>query len=577
MLNLIAPRRARSSDLTDAAFWRSIGASRKSVAGPVVSEELALTYSAVWCATRVLCEPIGSLPCFLYRRLDKDNREIAGDDPRFDLLHSAPNAEMGTMGFREGRAMHQVNFGNGFAEIERNAMGEPIALWPIHAARVQPVRRSEQGYGQGFRYRVTSNSGEADLLRASEMLHLAGVMPDDGFWGRAVIPYARESIGLGLATERHGATFFGSGGQPKGILTSPGMKDRDTRRAMREEWKEIHGHPDSGEIAILPVETSYTQITIPNDAAQFLQTRAFNTVEIARWYGVPPHRIMNLDKANYASLELASLEFVIYSLLPWLRRWEEQMSLKLLTSEERAELFVEFQLAGLLRGDIKTRMSAYQTALMYGVMTINECRRLENLNSIGPAGDVNYLPANMTTAERLLQDPVPDVTSVPVPALPADDGETDTEAETEDPADETATETADEGDMAESQMLASVRAAAEEVFRDTLARLYTKEANEITKALTGKDFLGWLGPHVEKHGKTLAAALPPAVKLLHAVQQLPNNYVDVLSSKLRDETAALLTEWYNTKSHAAFKAAVAKWPTERAAEDAKAIISGDRA
>lgn len=380
---------------------------RKTVSGVAVDEEAALTYSAVWCATRALSEPIGWLPLFLYRRTAGDGREVAGDHPLYPILHDAPNPDMGSMAFRESRTHHQINWGGGFAEIERARFNDPtspvVALWPIHVGRVSPVRESDR-VGRDYAYQVRNNDGTAAAFRASEILHVPGCFPVDGLWSRGVIQYARESIGFGLATERHGAAYFGGGAQPKAIVVTPGLREKETRESFRREWKELHGSPESAEVAILPPGSSYNPITISNEDSQFLGTRKHNVAEIGRWYRVPPYVLGEYEKAaSYASVEIQSIEFVIYSLMPWVRRWEEQLNLKLLTADERQTYYVEFQLAGLMRGDFQARMAGYQIALMNGIMTLNEVRRLENLNPIGKQGDQHYIPSNMTTAQQLLE------------------------------------------------------------------------------------------------------------------------------------------------------------------------------
>ncbi len=386
------------------------GSSRvRTQAGTVVDEDLALTYSACWCATRLLAETVASLPLVVYRRKKNDDREQAPDHPLYDLLKTAPNGDMGSMAFREGRTQHQVNWGNGFAEIERET-ADPrspiVALNPIHPRRVRPTRPADTDYRgmplwPKYPYMVRNNDGTSTALRADEMLHIPGVLSEDGVWGKGVIAYARQSIGFGLGTERHGASVFGNGSVPRGIVKVPGLKDSDARKAFRAEWKQIHGSPDSGEIAILPVDGEFQQITISNEDNQFLQTRVHNVKEIARWYRIPVHMLSELaGPAGYNSIEMFSLEFVIYSLLPWIRRWEEQLELKLLTAEERKEYFVEHLLAGLLRGDLTTRFNAYAVALNNGFMTRNEVRRLENLNSVGPAGDKLFVPLNMVPLEE---------------------------------------------------------------------------------------------------------------------------------------------------------------------------------
>jgi HK97 family phage portal protein len=401
-----ARRAMTTGDLTNTAFWSSFSG-RRTLAGSRVSEDLALTYSAVWRCTRILAEAIAGLPLITYRRIDGDGREPATDLAVFDLLKTSPNPDMGAVPFREGRSGHQVNWGGGFAEIETDyRTGEPVNLWPIHPARVRPTWVTDTIDRDEYPYCVQNADQSWLPMKREEMLHIPGVFSEDGIWGKGTIAYAREAIGGAFAVERHGFSYFGSGAQPKGVLNIPGMSDPEARRNFRREWKEVHGSPDSNEIAILPVEGKFSPITISMEDSQFLQTRKFNVGEVARWYGVPAHMVGEYEKAAaYASVEAQGIEFIIYSLMAWLRKWEDQLNLKLLSRAQRSQYFIEHNLAGLVRGDLKTRMEAYRTALQIGIMTINECRRLENLPTIGEAGDENYVQLNMTTAKAMHESP----------------------------------------------------------------------------------------------------------------------------------------------------------------------------
>lgn len=206
-------------------------------AGVTVDEELALTYVAVFTCSRIISESVSSLPLFCYKRKETGDRSLTADISASELISLAPNPLMTAMPFRDGRTLHQLNWGQGFAEIVRDPRtGEISELWPIHPGRVRPAlpRTSEN-----YKYIVRNNDGSAIGMHADEMLHLCGTLSDDGVWGRSIIQYARESIGFGMGLERHGASFFGTGAQPKGLLVTPGLRQRDDKRAFRQEWKEM--------------------------------------------------------------------------------------------------------------------------------------------------------------------------------------------------------------------------------------------------------------------------------------------------------------------------------------------------
>lgn len=560
LAKLLGPgRRAAAGSASD--WWPSRGRVRTQ-AGVQVDEDLALTYAACWCATRIIAETAASLPLLLYKRNRDDGREHATAHPVYNLLKLAPNPSMGSMAFREGRTMHQVNWGNAFAEIEREGGrpdGDVVALWPIHPSRVRPVRPSDRdNRGRpltGFSYVVRNNDNSEVALRSEEVLHVPGVLSEDGVWGKGVVAHARESIGFGISTERHGATQFGGGNLPRVVIHGPGLKDSQARKNFREEWKEIHGHPDSAEVAILPVESKLEKLNFSNEDNQFLGTRVHNRREIATWYRVPPHMLGDLERAGYGSVEQLGLEFVIYSLFPWLRRWEEQISLKLLRPEERNTYFAEHLLASLLRGDLQARMNAYRVAIGIGVLTINECRRFENLNSIGPAGDANYVPLNMTTAERMM--------------LGLDAGKS------------AAGPGSDQSGVEEDGMTsgappasgpgAQALGAARSVLADALRRMGTKEANAARRRAADADFPAWLDSFHQEHRRTLTEALAPAAELLTALGR-PSTPAEMAARVLGSSRAGLLSA-YETNTREQFGRLLDGW-AGRASALADDILAG---
>lgn len=478
-------------------------------AGPTIDEDLALTYAAVWACTRLLAETIAMLPANVFERQGID-RAVADDLPAYDVIHNQPNSEMGAMPFREGRTMHQVNWGNGFAEIERNGFDQAVSMHPVHASRVRPATPGERA--QGYRYRVINRDSADVKMRARDLLHMPGTLSEDGIWGKGVIQNARESIGFGLAIERHGATYFGSGAQPKAVVTLEGMRDKDTRRNYRAEWKEVHGSPDSSELAILPIGSTYTPMTISNEDSQFLETAKQRDIVVCQWYKVPPHLIGLAQEGTFSNIEQRGIEFVIYSLMPLLRRQEVEYNLKLLTPEERKRFYVEHNVAGLLRGDTKSRMDSYVLALQWGLMTINECRRLENLNSIGPAGDQHFVQLNMTTAERMLQEPtaagagasqanvltaIADLrTLITAPAPPADVVSAGNQAQ----------ETPPPAAAATQQQPGLIT-----MIREAIERMGRKEARAVARAIkhVDRDFESWLKIFHAKHRVTIAEVVAP--------------------------------------------------------------------
>jgi HK97 family phage portal protein len=536
-----------------------IASSVQTRAGIPLSYDAALNYGAVWCATRVLAEANSVCPILIYRRSEAHDRDLDRDHPANRALRLQPNPDMGITSFREGRTMHQVNWGNGFAEIAMGADGE-VELYPIHPSRVKLPMADERALG--YAYRIKSDSGGFTLLRASETLHIPGVLSEDGIWGKGVIQYARESIGGGLATEKHGWDYFGTGAQPKGVLMAPGLKEREARATLRAEWKQIHGQ-NSGEIAIFPPDTKYQPITISNEDSQFLETRKHNVGEVGRWYRVPVYMLEEYEKAaSFASVEQRGIDFVTFSLLPWIRKQEDELNRKLIIDEP--DVFIEYQLGGLLRGDIKSRYDAYLVAIQNGWLSINEVRRLENLNSIGPAGDQHFMQLNMTTVEAIFDGSARPTTNNVDPQQLFD-------AWTRKALGIRQTRGNQLRLKQRSQRRAQLASAAHNVLHDTLLRMFTKEAKAVERAFTSSAFPDWLKEFHQRHRNVLADALGPSASVLILIDKLANP--TQLATSICAQSAEQLMLAFNTHTKEEFLHMLHGWPANRATFETNRILA----
>ena len=243
--------------------------------GVSVTEETALTYTAVWACVNLIAGTIGSLPLFLYRKTKDGGKEPMVENKLFAILHDQPNPEMSSAAFRETLHAHILLWGNGFAEIVRNGAGKVVELWPIEPWRVLAYRDYTQGPAYSLRYRVTNFGGQDSFLRPDQILHVPGLSPD-GVWGYSVIRKARESIGLGLATEKFGATFFGQGSTFGGVLTHPARLSEAARENLRKSINDRHQGVDRAHnFIILEEGIKYDRLGIPPEDAQFLETRKF--------------------------------------------------------------------------------------------------------------------------------------------------------------------------------------------------------------------------------------------------------------------------------------------------------------
>ena len=375
-----------------------------SSSGVTVSEWTAMNFSAVYRAVAIIAGTISTLPFNLYNRKQNDFSAPVVDHPIHQLLNVQPNDEMDAGSFRESRTGHALTWGNAYAEIEPNGAGKPLNLWPIRPDRVTPDRSPS---GQVI-YEVRRPDGQADTVPAERMLHVKG-LSFDGLVGYSVIRLAREAIGMGLATEQYGATFFGNGAKPLGILSSPKSLSEVAAERLRQSWNNVHQGPQNAhKTAVLEEGTTWQAMGIPNDDAQFLQTRAFQIKEIARWFGVPPHLLGDLERATFSNIEQQSLEFILYCLRYWLKRWESECFLKLLDADEQREFTLQHDFDDLLRADSKTRSEADRVDVDSGVKSINEVRRDRKLGPIGPAGDIYRMPLNMADAQKVAEDQLVD-------------------------------------------------------------------------------------------------------------------------------------------------------------------------
>ena len=339
--------------------------------------------TAVYACVRILSEAIAGLPLHMYRYKDEGGKEKAIDHTLYHLLHDEPNPEMTSFVFRETLMTHLLLWGNAYAQIIRNGKGEVIALYPLMPNRME-VNRDANGMLY-YVYQKTSDDaptleGSSVILSPSEVLHVPG-LGFDGLVGYSPIAMAKNAIGLSMAAEEYGAKFYANGAAPSGVLEHPGVLKDPAK--VRDSWNAAFGgSSNSHKVAVLEEGLKYTPISISPNEAQFLETRKFQIDEIARIFRVPPHMVGDLEKSSFSNIEQQSLEFVKYTLDPWVVRWEQSLSRALLSETEKKSYFFKFNLEGLLRGDYQSRMQGYSIGIQNGFMCPNDVRELENLDLI---------------------------------------------------------------------------------------------------------------------------------------------------------------------------------------------------
>lgn len=354
--------------------------------------------TAVYSCVRILSEAIASLPLHLYRYTDSGGKEKATDSPLCFLLHDEPNPEMTSFVFRGTLMTHLLLWGNAYAQIIRNGKGEVTALYPLMPDRMTVDR---DGNGRLYYEYIVSND-DAPINKKStvrlppfDVLHIPG-LGFDGLVGYSPIAMAKNAIGMSIACEEYGSKFFANGAAPSGVLEHPGTIKDPSR--VRESWTQtFDGSANSHKVAVLEEGMKYTPISISPEQAQFLETRKFQIDEIARIFRVPLHMVGDLEKSSLSNIEQQSLEFVKYTLDPWVSRWEQNFVRSLLTTDEKKKYFIKFNVDGLLRGDYQSRMNGYATARQNGWMSANDIRELENLDRISSeeGGDLYLINGNM--------------------------------------------------------------------------------------------------------------------------------------------------------------------------------------
>ncbi len=371
----------------------------RTTSGKPVNETTAMQTTAVYACVRILSEAVASLPVHVYRYREDGGKEKVIDHPLYQVLHDEPNPEMTSFVFRETLMSHLLIWGNAYAQIIRDGAGRVLSLYPLLPNKVD-VQRDVKGEI----YYVYSRSSEENpnfkeygniILKKEDVLHIPG-LGFDGLIGYSPIAMAKNAVGMTLACEEYGASFFANGANPGGVLEHPGVLKDPAK--VRESWNAVYrGSNNAHKIAVLEEGMKYQQIGIPPEEAQFLETRKFQINEIARLYRIPPHMIGDLEKASFSNIEQQSLEFVKYTLDPWVIRWEQSLQKALLLPGEKGKYFIKLNVDGLLRGDYQSRMQGYSIGRQNGWYSTNDIREMEDLNPLSDeeGGNLYLINGNM--------------------------------------------------------------------------------------------------------------------------------------------------------------------------------------
>ncbi len=373
---------------------------RPTHSGTNVTEQTALTFSAVFSCVSVLARTMAAMPIKTYERLETGGKRVARQHPLYKLLRSAPNPEITASTFKSTAMAHLALWGNAYAEIEFNRVGEPRALWLIPPWKVEPRRTQKMV----LYYEIRTDQGETRTLLPSQVLHIPG-LGIDGVKGLSPVALHRQGIGLGLAAQEFGARFFGQGTNLGGFIEIPGkMKDATVENLRKDINDKYGGLGKSHRLLFLEEGMKYHQAGMPMTDAQFLESRKWEVNEVARIYNVPLHLIQEHEKSTSwgTGIEQMNLGFVVHTMTPYMVNWEQEIERKLHFGND--DYFSEFLVEGLLRGDSQARAEYYNKMFNVGGFSPNEILEKENMNPIGPEGDERFVPLNMVPLKRAIED-----------------------------------------------------------------------------------------------------------------------------------------------------------------------------
>jgi HK97 family phage portal protein len=530
--------KTQGTDLRNPSTWLiDLLGGPDSATGIKVNEDTALTSNAVWSCVRIISETIAALPLHVYRNLPDGGKAKAPEYPIYDLLHDQPNPEMTSMEWREASTGHLALWGNSYSEIEMDEALRPIAIWPLRPDHMQVWRNPET---RRLEYIYQLWQGGTVTLVPEQVLHIR-TLSRDGILGLSPIAQQRETLGLGMALERYGGALYGNGANPGGVLQVPGVVSEAAKLNMKSSWEAAHRGPgNAGRVAVLEQGVTWQQTGMPPEDAQFILSRQFSLLDVARIYRMPPHKLQDLSRATFSNIEQNSLDFVTDTLLPYLVRSEQAYRRSLIPRLERKRYFVKHAVDALLRGDQAARYSAYALGRQWGWLSADDIREKEDMNPLPDGAGSEYLvPLNMVPAGQPPPEPVPAPASRPAA-------------------------TPDRGGMGGEPHMARML---EAVLEDVGRRLVAREDADICRAARkwlGRrrpdEFRRWLGGFIEQHRGFIAQQALPVLRVLDP--EFAEETADEFAERHLRELGRLLAEFDSIEG---LEARLAAWKAERPA------------
>jgi HK97 family phage portal protein len=494
------------TSLANPAAWLAIAlGGHPSDTGISVTAESAVRFAPLWQGINLIAGDVAKLPLHVYKRMSDGGRERDVAHAADWLIDGKPNDEQTCGIFRRTLTAHAILHGDGFAYIIRSGSAKPTELVLLNPRATELVRDRA-----GQLWYLTTVAGEKRKLDPTDVLHIRG-LGFDGYKGLGLVEVARQVVGLGLAMEKFGATFFRNGARSSGVLTTPGKLSPKAASNLQETFQLAQaGLENVGKTILLEEGAKYIPLTISQNEAQFIESSKFNRQVIASFLGLPPHKLGDNDRTSYSSLEVSQQEYLDGCLSNWLMAWTDECFDKLLTEQEKRQRthYFEFNTAALLAADIKSRSEVYASAVSNGWMSRNEVRRRENLPSAGADGDRLTIQSNMQYLDQVGQAP---------PQQSAQEQNT--------------------------KLLDSLKA----VMRDTGSRMVRRLAGSVRRVAKKPDFVAQLDSVFDPYRPVFRAAFAPAVEALNSagaklsLEELVDGHVAAARSSLAGMTD--VDEW----------------------------------
>lgn len=395
-------RAAAESDIRHPAAWLSDWAlgGMRTTAGVAVSEQGLMGLAAYYACIRAIAEDIAKLPLPIYEEID-DDRFKRRDHPLWVMLNRQFNDEMTAFDGRRAMMFNVLARGNGYGlilrdrSLQRGQEGQAVGVRPLLRAAVRPYRSPDTGE---LLYKVREHGRPLEVVPASDMLHLKG-LSQDGLTGMSVAEIAAQSMGLSIAAQEYGASFFGNATAPGGILKYPGALSDPAKDNLRRSMDGMRGPQNAGKFLMLENGIDYTPFTIPPEQAQYIVSRKFQTEEISRWFRFPLTMLGVLENAHYANMEQEARAYVINTLGSYFVMWEQEIQVKLLGID--SSYYVKHTADALMRGDSAAQAEYWRTMVTNGIYSPNQILEMQDMNGF-PGGENRFMQLNMAPITKII-------------------------------------------------------------------------------------------------------------------------------------------------------------------------------